>query len=157
MSVNLLGSRYWSPKVGSCLRPASEFDEKKLAGVREGKAVFITIVEAVNPKLPQFYWALVSKLVDGGCFAGRDEAHTELMVRCGRVDSALVSTVGNTNTVRMTPMSTKEWCASHWRSYLEAVVPVITADILPDMKWSRFREEVERFVGIRLSDAMKEC
>lgn len=158
MAVDLIGCRLWTPKSGHFIRPASAFDEDKLATVKEGQAVHVVITTPDQPRLRQFYRGLLALLVRGGVWAHTDAAHLDLMVKTGRVEKTVInSKPGGEITVRFEPKSTADWGGPEWRSFLDDVVPIITSEFIPEIPWRDVRADAERYVGIRLRDALQEA
>ncbi len=158
MTIELIGCRLWTPKSGHFIHPASAFDEEKLATVREGAAVHLTIGTAPPAKLRQFYWGLITRLVQGGVWTHRDAAHLDLMVKAGRVEKMVIKhTADGDLSVRFEPTSTAGWCGPEWRAYLDDALPIITREFIPKVRWPSVRQDVERYVGIRLAEALQEA
>lgn len=143
---------------GAALLPVSEADQAALADLPPGRAVRIEVHIDVPRKLPRLYYALLKKLVEGGCrWPTVKQADRDLLVELGYRDAVLISSDGETHTVRYTPASKAEWEAPEWRAYFAQVYEHVLREVLPGQSSPRLRAEIEKFAGVSLKEAMEEA
>lgn len=148
MAVELYVSRR-----GLSFLPASASDEAEFIRLPERRALAVTVSPRVPPKLPRWYRAMVQLLVEAtGRWPNREIAHKELMIKAGFFETVVLNANGD---VRFAAQSTAEWDLVQWRSYIDTVLPLIIRDYAGSTQ-AQFRDRVDRFLGIKLNEAMGE-
>jgi hypothetical protein len=156
MPVLFTGFRQQDQRLGTILRPASAFDEEKLRTAGYGQALEVSVTWP-EPRSLRWYRGLVRRLVHAGAYQNDDEGHFDLMIRTRRAKSmVLIEKPGVEIQTRFEPLSTSGWDGPQWRGFLADVVEVVVRDVVPKLPIGQLRAEVERFVGLRLKDALAE-
>lgn len=133
------------------LVPVSASDQEEMFRLPDRRIITIT----ANPKFPEparrWYFAMLQVVMEAtGRWPSVDVGHRELMLRAGMFDSLVIDTNG---TARYTPQSTSTWGNAEWRSYLDAVIPIVIADYSTEAK-REFRTKVDRHLGISYKEIM---
>lgn len=138
---------------GEFLVPAWPQDEEEMERIPQRQALTVTVSRTAPSKLKAFYRALLSRLVGAtNAWPSVEQCHRQLLFRCGFFESALVTDFGD---IRFTPPSTRDWDAFQWRSYLDALWPVLINEIVPEIPEAHLRDGIKAMIGLDLEEAMK--
>ena len=139
---------------GRYLHPASRIDEDEMGDIPQKVALRVLVSRKPSSKMKAWYRALLSRLVEAtGMWPTPEQAHRQLLIRCGYMESMVISTDGD---VRVSPVSTADWDGSSWRFYINDLLILLTTEILPGVTRRALVGEVERMIGIQLEEAMRE-
>lgn len=138
-------------RQGQKLAPLSEADVAELDRFPLRRALSV-VVDAHAPQgLERWYRALCNYLAKGtGAFPDGDAVHRMLMLRSSKVESAYVDPAGHL--AKATIVSTKYWGHAEWRAYVDYVVPIILAEMLPGVRSRDIRATIDRMVGVCFDD-----
>lgn len=131
---------------GAVLSPATGADEAAVLSLPLRTALTATVTKTANPSMKAWYRALLAKLVDStGMWPTTDEAHKQLLLRCGFGESMVLNGSGD---VRFTPPSTVDWDQFEWRAYFDVLIEKLATDIVPGISAADLRREIEASLGM---------
>ena len=135
---------------GSFLQPATRFDEEAMSDLPIKTAITVSISKTPSTKMRAWYRALLTKVTEAtGAWPTPDQAHRQLLVRCGFMESMVISQSGD---IRVTPESTADWDRFRWQAYLDVLIQVLVEEHFGNIKDRILLREVEQFVGIRYEE-----
>lgn len=123
--------------------PVSE-DDVRLA--KMGEEIVCSFYSPRNLQQLRFLWGLAYKLSQASDrYLDKDEAMADLKLRAG---FTRVIYDDKTKKLELAPRSLKRITYEHMRSLTEKILDIVCEDILPHMKKSQLRKEVENMVGV---------
>jgi len=139
---------------GEALIAAAPRDKVEIERLPVRGVVTVTASQKPNQALIGWYRALLHRLVEmTGMWPTEDQAHRQILVRCGYMESLIISRDGD---MRATPVSTADWGAEDWTRYIDVLMAKLATDIIPEISDQSLRESVEAMAGMSFEQATKE-
>lgn len=137
-------------RQGHVLLPISASDERELILLPERRIITLEANAKAPLRLRRWYWAMLQLLVEAtGNWPTKQAAHEALLIRCGYFESVVINGDGTT---RFTAQSVVEWQFLEWRAYIDVLMPIISANYIGETP-AKFRDRVDRFLGIKMKEA----
>lgn len=154
MPAEFVGARIILPNGSSVIRAVSAADDEILREAPKDKTLLVSVTRIAPPKLRRFYRGLIGKIEQATEIRG---LHEDLLVRTGRRALVKVRTLPDGGAeATYEAASTREWDAFEWRRYFDDVMPILVSEVIPGIRWPKFRAEIEEMVRVRLKDALAE-
>lgn len=137
-------------RKGRGLLPATRFDEEAVFEIPFNVPVLISVSKTPYPKMRSWYRALLALLVSAtGAWPTPQEAHRQLLVRCGFGKAVMISAAGE---IRVTAPSTADWDLFEWRQYLDILIDVLSREYFHTIPTPELLREVEQMAGTRYEE-----
>lgn len=117
----------------------------------ERRLITITAEPRAPAKLKRWFFAMLQLLCEAtGRWPTPEIARKEIMIRTGFFESMVIAGDGST---RFSAQSISGWGLIEWRAFLDVAVPYVIEHYVGESRAS-FRNRVDAFLGIKLSEAM---
>lgn len=124
------------------LFPVDLHADEEVKRLPRDETAWAEITTPRNIKLLRYLWAIAGKLADGGVFQDKDTAMTQLKIMARFAEFEVKG-----NRVVIVPRSLSRQRADVLSRLADRIVFIVCNDLIPGMKESEFRKEIEDMVS----------
>ena len=124
------------------LYAADQVADEELNRLKSDEMAWAEITTPKGLNLLRFLWAIAQKLADGGLYQDKDEAMEDLKIRARFANFAQ-----DRGRIIIVPRSLRKQRKDVLSRLADRFVYIVCADLLPQMKASEFRKEIENMVA----------
>jgi hypothetical protein len=121
---------------------ADQVADEELKRLTNDEMVWAEITTPKNIDLLRYLWAIAQKLADGGLYQDKDDAMEDLKIR-----ARFARFAQERGRIVIVPRSLSKQRKDVLSRLADRFVYIICADLLPQMKPSEFRKEIEDMVS----------